>query len=295
MKNNNYPRIPTDETFRELSEHGNAQYPFKYYYEDIWDFELHRIDWHWHSEVEFIMVESGTAYLYAGSGSYSLHAGDGAFINSKVIHRMESDGSAILPNIVFSPAIIAPEGSLIHDKYIEPITDCGNECIIFSRQDENDRLILDTLTELFAVQEEKLGDIKTVELLIKIWYLMYELSEHNMRAEAADSAAHSRSRLQIMMQYIHTNYPNKITLDDIAGSVSLSKSSVMSLFGKYLHTSPVNYLIEYRLESAAKLLTDTEKSVSAIAADTGFDNVGYFCRKFKSLFGMTPTEFRNKG
>ena len=98
-----------------------------------------------------------------------------------------------------------------------------------------------------------------------------------------------------MMQYIHTNYPNKITLDDIAGSVSLSKSSVMSLFGKYLHTSPVNYLIEYRLECAAKLLTDTEKSVSAIAADTGFDNVGYFCRKFKSLFGMTPTEFRNKG
>ena len=63
MKNNNYPRIPTDDTFRELSEHGSVEYPFRYYYEDIWEYDLHRIDWHWHSEVEFIYVKNGTLEL----------------------------------------------------------------------------------------------------------------------------------------------------------------------------------------------------------------------------------------
>ena len=52
------------------------------------------------------------------------------------------------------------------------------------------------------------------------------------------------------------------------------------------------YEIEFRLEKAAKLLTETEKSIAAIASETGFENVGYFCRKFKSLFGTTPKGYR---
>jgi AraC-like DNA-binding protein len=96
----------------------------------------------------------------------------------------------------------------------------------------------------------------------------------------------------MIMQYIHTNYARQITLDELATIVSLSKSSVLELFKKNLHISPINYLIEYRLKWAAKLILDTEKSISAIAADTGFENIGYFCRKFKSLFGMSPSEYR---
>ena len=205
---------------------------------------------------------------------------------------MDCSGSVIMPNIVFSPTLLAPADSLIRRRYIEPVVNFGIECIIFEPGKETDRKIISALTEVFDVQEEKLGDIKTVELLIKVWYLMYESADTDVRSEMQSSAAHSRSRLQIMMQFIHSNYQQKITLDDIAGSVSISKNNAMTLFGKYLHTSPVNYLIEYRLEKAAKLLTDTEKSIVDTASETGFDNVGYFCRKFKSLFGMTPTEYR---
>ncbi len=57
MPDSNYPKISADETFRETVAHGSSEYPFNYYYEDIWVFELHTIDWHWHSEVEIILVE----------------------------------------------------------------------------------------------------------------------------------------------------------------------------------------------------------------------------------------------
>ncbi|WP_286081183.1 helix-turn-helix domain-containing protein [Parablautia intestinalis] len=46
--------------------------------------------------------------------------------------------------------------------------------------------------------------------------------------------------------------------------------------------------------NAAKLLSTTQSSVSAIARDTGFENIGYFCRRFKKTFGVTPGEYRMK-
>lgn len=66
-----------------------------------------------------------------------------------------------------------------------------------------------------------------------------------------------------------------------------------NIFKSYLHTSPINYALEYRLKRAAKFLTETENSVFVIAQTAGFENVGYFCRKFKALYGMTPKEYRN--
>ena len=43
-----YFKITTDETLRETVQHGSERYPFAYYPEDIWQFDFHRIDWHWH-------------------------------------------------------------------------------------------------------------------------------------------------------------------------------------------------------------------------------------------------------
>ena len=55
--------IITDENFHESISHGNQSFPFSYYYEDIWSFDFHCIDWHWHHEVEFVTVLSGTAFF----------------------------------------------------------------------------------------------------------------------------------------------------------------------------------------------------------------------------------------
>ena len=49
-----YFKITTDETLRETIQHGNNRYPFAYYPDNIWKFDFHRIDWHWHHELEFL-------------------------------------------------------------------------------------------------------------------------------------------------------------------------------------------------------------------------------------------------
>lgn len=292
---NNYSRIRTDETLRETVCHGSDEYPFKYYNEDIWLFDFHCIDWHWHTEVEFVFIEKGTAEFLVGSGRYVLTEGMGIFINSQVIHRFEASENVIIPNIVFSPSLLSAEDSLIYRKYIQPLLDSSIECLIFSPEVPWQKEVLKNLLSVFDVQNtERIGEIKTVELLLKIWETVYENANISESIPVAKAAAHTQAQLQIMMQYIHKNYSEHITLADIAQTVSVSKSSALNIFNKYLRISPVNYLINYRLKCAAKLLASTDSNIYTIASNTGFENTGYFCRSFKELFGVTPSEYRKK-
>ena len=127
-----------------------------------------------------------------------------------------------------------------------------------------------------------------------MWKLLYEHAEMQEAGVKEKVSVRSQAQLQILLQYIHKNYRTQITLEDLSKAVLISKSSVLNLFQKYLHTSPINYLVNYRLKQAAKLLVTTENSISVIAQSTGFENSGYFCRKFKELFHRTPGEYRRQ-
>ena len=102
-----------------------------------------------------------------------------------------------------------------------------------------------------------------------------------------------QARLQIMLQYIHENYQNNITLEKLTQIISLSKSTVLNIFNTYLQMSPIDYVIQYKIKQAALLLETTENTVISIAQTVGFDNAGYFCRKFKEIFGLTPSQYRD--
>jgi len=228
-----------------------------------------------------------------GGNRYVLSSGDGIFINSQVIHRFEAEDSAIIPNIVFSPVLLAPQGSQIYSRYIRPIIESTTECVIFSAEETAHHSIIETMRSVFAVQGSgTASEMETVELLLKLWRLLYESIQITDCGPVSGHSAQTQAKLQIMMQYIHDNYSGQITLDDIAGTVLISKSSVLNIFRTYLHTSPINYVVKYRLKRASKLLVDTENSVCTIAQETGFENIGYFCRRFKKLYGVTPIYYR---
>lgn len=293
--NTGYIKMVTDESLRETIHHGSEDYPFQYYLEDIWLFDFHCIDWHWHPELEFVFIEKGTAEFLIGGSRYVLGAGTGIFINSQVIHRFESTESTIIPNIVFSPSLLSPEESLIYKKYIQPVLESPLECLIFSYNNPKQKEILDTLVSIFAIQEPgNICEIKTVGRLLELWGMVYENIGIIENIPAPQSSVRTQAQLQIMMQYIHKNYPYQISLDDIARTVSLSKSSILNIFNQNIHTSPIKYLVNYRLKRAAKLLITTEDNISSIARDTGFENTGYFCRKFKEVFQLTPSGYRKK-
>ena len=286
--------VPTDDTLRETADHGNARYPFAYYFENIYDFDFHCVNWHWHHEVEFVYVQKGSSTCFLDSEKVNLPEGFGMFINSGILHRFETSVTdMIFPNIVFSPDLLAPEGSLVYEKYIEPVIHSTVPYQVFNPHVAWQNQILIRLKKVFKLQEANSpSEISTLQLLIELWNIMESKLDLSSVVESNKRLNVQQAKLHIMMEYVQDNYSKEITLDDIADSASVSKSSALHIFKSGIHISPVDYLIQYRLSQAAEQLCQTEKSVTSISDDTGFHSAAYFCRKFKQYYNMTPFEYK---
>ena len=293
--NTTYNKILTDENMMETIQHGSKEYPFHFYYDNLELFDVHCIEWHWHTEIEFVYVETGTVYFGISDKQFALSEGQGVFINSKILHRYFSQGNAIVPNFVLMPYFIAAQDSLIYQKYVLPIMASPMDYQIFSQDIPWQAQALSLMREITAAQE-KASDVELVNsyLIQKIWHILYQNTDVEHMGKKENYSASSQARLQLMMQYIHQDFAYNISLSDIADQAKVSKSTALNLFQRYLGISPVTYLINYRLQEAAKLLASTEKKVTVISKDTGFDSVDYFCKAFKKYYKLTPTEYRKK-
>ncbi|MCD8151455.1 MAG: AraC family transcriptional regulator [Clostridiales bacterium] len=290
--NANYPKILTDENLMETVQHGDGSYPFRYYYENIAQFDFNCIDWHWHTELEFVYIESGSPVLWVGTQQLDLSEGNGIFINSKMLHRLYSPADAFIPNFVFMPSFIAAQDSLIYQKYVLPIVSSSLPYQVFCKEIPWQARVLSLMQQIISAQDSSSMELLTSFLMQNLWL---ELSENMDIPQTREQDPHfcaSQVRVQLMMQYIHNNYAHALSLDDIAGHVMVSKSTALNLFRKYLHTTPIDYLISYRLKQAALLLSKTEKKIYTISCETGFNNVDYFCRLFKNRYHLTPTQYR---
>lgn len=82
------------------------------------------------------------------------------------------------------------------------------------------------------------------------------------------------------------------TLDDIAGAANISRSEAGRCFNAYLGCSPVDALIQYRLQTAYRLLGDTTLAFQEISHACGFNSVNYFSRQFRRTYGYAPGQNR---
>ena len=100
--------------------------------------------------------------------------------------------------------------------------------------------------------------------------------------------------LRKVIRYIKNNYMNKITLDEIADHVYMSKSYISRLFNEGVGMSISAYINKTRVEKSKGLLKNTDLSIAEIANLMGFEDQSYFAKQFKSEIGISPKEFREK-
>lgn len=91
------------------------------------------------------------------------------------------------------------------------------------------------------------------------------------------------------VNYIKNNYSSeKITVEKLAAECEISVSYLRRLFTYCLGSSPVEYIIDLRLEYAKEMICSGEFSVTAAAEKSGFNDISYFSRTFKKHFGISP-------
>lgn len=96
------------------------------------------------------------------------------------------------------------------------------------------------------------------------------------------------------IEYIEKNLANRITLNDIAKSVSFSPIYFHKAFSEYMGKTPHEYISEKRLEAAKMYLLTTDYSMEQIVSLCGFSSHSYFDYHFKKANGITPSQFRKR-
>lgn len=90
------------------------------------------------------------------------------------------------------------------------------------------------------------------------------------------------------------SYNEHFSLNSLEKKYHISKYKIIKDFEMYLHTSPINYLINKRMEVAKKLLEDTEYPIYEIALRVGIDNINHFTNLFKRITLLTPGKYRTQ-
>lgn len=136
------------------------------------------------------------------------------------------------------------------------------------------------------------GEIKKLGYLYRLFALLtasYQAShpkKTTLEYPAKTYAAYA-------MEYINNNY-DRASITDIANQIGIDRSYLHHIFKEFFQVSPQEYLISYRLKTAASLLTETKVSISQVANVVGYDDSLQFSKIFKKHYGCSPKHYRNQ-
>ena len=288
----------------------SSGFPIRIYDESSFDAGTYPPPLQGHPELELLTVYTGTLELHTVSGSLTLRAGEGALINSGVMHSMSAGSGCSCLCATFSDEFIAPAGSAVSLKYVKPfVMNNAIPYVLLSPQTGWQRQVLELLDKLFALlcgysgiqPHDSLRGLEASSpcpeldahcIMCDLWRSMYTHLDDDMRSGVTGNEYVIRRRTQLMTDFIHCNYRLQITLHDIAEAANISKSEASRCFQSCLQISPVSYLLKYRIEVAEHLLRSTSMTIEAISFECGFASASYFCKVFQRHIGMTPGSFR---
>ena len=158
----------------------------------------------------------------------------------------------------------------------------------YIRQSTHGQQIQDTIHTIYESRGN--GFTNTIRMTGLLYELLALFVEDSVKDPQQTVA---QLYVQKSLEYIAENYSYPISIEDIASYIGVSRSQLFRCFQTVLGVSPKEYLTEYRIKQACRLLSETSFSMNAIANSLGFDNSLYFSKAFHKVQGVSPSEYRN--
>ena len=280
----------------ERVPYGHAEMPVFADIGEIAQFRNCASSTHWHDDVEFCVILSGEMSYTINGATHLLKEGEGAFVNARQFHNNFSTAEAPCKYlcVLFHPVLLCAT-EYIERTYIAPvISNSALPYLILTRETLwMAELIQDIerVYELCRAPEEDLY-LSLESVFFRIWSTLYR---HMPQPPARTERTNTRlSMLREMVGYVQKHYHERVTLSDIAAAANICQSSCCIIFNDYLHQTPIQYLIGYRLNKSAEMLKCASMSVTEIAIATGFAGTSYYSETFRKHFGLSPTAYRKR-
>ena len=287
--------IIVDNKLEELTEHGTEEFPVSMDEQHVSYENCHEV-LHWHYEIQIVLVTKGSVLFRTPAGEFLIQEGQGIFFNSGCLHEAvpTDDTDSIYICINFHPNLIfGQNSSVIRRDYVDPL--------LFSAEMQVVPLINETWHQEICEMTRKLAQINDAqqygyEISIKIelcsiWLLLAENNRPLIEGSASITFL-GKQRMRALLHFIHRNYMDSISLDDIANAAHISNGECCRIFKRIQHTTPFLYLIGFRVEQSIKLLSTTDYSIAQIAQQVGFGSSSYYNECFKKEMHCTPSQYR---
>lgn len=278
---------------KENRPHGTPENPFSQYH--IRDVKrAFQIPVHWHDELEIIYVKRGKLHVTISGENYIGNPKEAFVVSPGSLHFMGSPTGEVdyytflfpLEYISFQTddlmekLILSPlkRGRLMIKPQINGIAEDICERLI----EINDRMsgLKRKTTNINAQFETKITLIKFIQ---KMWQSGLILE---------NDANGTNTIEKEMITYIRQNYTKEISLREFGSQFHLSEKYISRYFKEHFHITLSQYINHLRLEHAKQLLQESTVPVTEVALQSGYQNVSYFIRCFKKMYGVSPLKYR---
>jgi AraC-like DNA-binding protein len=257
-------------------------------------FPLHTHDFH-----EIVLVYSGRAIHISPGEDFELQSGDILSIKPGQVHGFKNIKNLVLMNILIKSSFFEEDFLSIRSlpAYdilfgVETEKDPSKTSIVNFRMDFKNfskvKSLIETAQNELAGRQEGYRAMAAGLLLELLILLVRSYGEHKERFSGFGSD------IGILVDYIKNNYRSALTMEDLTGISGMSESRILRIFKRHFDCSPFQYVSHLRLSAAEDALIQSDRPITDIALDLGYNDSNYFARSFRKHLGLSPREYRNK-
>lgn len=253
--------------------------------------------WHWHSAFEIDFILNGSVIVGLPDREIRLSKGDCIFFNSGILHsyRQVGEETCVLHACLFDINFLAGMNhNQIVTKYIQPIISCGalDAYQVKPVDTANVGMLVSLLRATELAEKEPFGyELEIRWEISRFWCFLLHATE-SVRAGSKKRKNTDMERVKLCINYMQEHYSEELSLEVIARAANIGKRECTRCFMRCINTTPFKYLNNYRIQKAAALLLETDRTIMEISNDCGFSSASYFGKLFREKTGMTPLQYR---
>jgi AraC-like DNA-binding protein len=235
-------------------------------------------------DYHLVYISSGEAYFQCKNLKYSINTGDMYFLFPEIVHSYRTDPVNLITqywvgfNGSNSAAFISRLGITPDNPVLRNVKSTTLEA-------ELEEIANPSLNPSIPAALKACGS------LYKLFAMLAELNEIEAPAVGENSRISSEA-VRKAIAFMELNYPNRISINQVADHSGLSRAHFATRFKKECGFSPSEYLDRLRLQKAKLYLENQKLSIMEVAYSVGFYDALYFSRFFKKHTGMCPSDFR---
>ncbi len=254
-----------------------------------------------HTHQNFFEIEcvlSGEIQQSLGNAPILLRPGDFCFVAPNALHSLSvADANTIMVNILIRVETLHTiisrsysEGDIIMDFCMRILYGKTVQPMLVWRTGEDSKPMSVVIEMMEQLEVDSPLTDKLLCNMMEILFI-YLLRDHKDNFIVGNPLRKNETSVLNIMRYAQNNYAT-ITLSSLAKHFNYSEAHLSHLIKSHYGRSFRKMITEYRLQNAARLLSQTNASISEILDTIGYSEKSYFFRAFKSLYGMTPQAYR---